>query len=204
MSNKANPKSNKKNKKNTPPSTSTPASGSVIIRPTTAAQRTLNNNIQADKEAARRLDTRLVSNDPILQTVSRASFALIILFAFLLLWRGHNAPGGGFIAGLMTVCALLLHRIATGKDAARRLKPTALIPLGVGTSFLTAFIPYVLGHPFLKTAYGYISTPLTGEFEWTSAMIFDIGVFLTVLGAGLSIAYALIEVNPLERVREDL
>ncbi len=140
--------------------------------------------------------------DPILVTTSRAAFALIMLFALLLLWRGHNAPGGGFIAGLMTVCALLLHRMATGEDALR-VPPLRLIPLGLALSFLTGLVPYLLGKPFLKTDYGYITTALTAEFEWATAMLFDIGVFLVVVGAGLSIAEALRDVNPTELVEAD-
>lgn len=144
-----------------------------------------------------------LGGDPILRTVSRAAFALIMLFALLLLWRGHNAPGGGFIAGLMTVCALILHRMSTGTDALRRIDPISLVPVGTALSFLTGLVPYLLGKPFLKTDFGYITTPLTGEFEWASAMIFDIGVYLVVIGAGLGIAYALMDVNPQERVQED-
>lgn len=142
------------------------------------------------------------SGDPIVQTTSRAAFALIMLFALLLLWRGHNAPGGGFIAGLMTVCALVLHRIATGQSALRT-PPALLFALGLGLSFLTSVVPYLLGKPFLKTAFGYITTPLTGEFEWASALPFDIGVFLVVIGAGMSLVEALIDVRPNERVEGD-
>lgn len=142
------------------------------------------------------------NGDPVIQTTSRAAFALIMLFALLLLWRGHNAPGGGFIAGLMTVCALILHRIATGKSALR-IDPVILIPIGLTLAFMTSLVPYLLGKPFLKTAYGYITTPLTGEFEWASAMLFDIGVFLVVVGAGAGMTYALIDVKPTERVEGD-
>lgn len=140
--------------------------------------------------------------DPVLIITSRAAFALIMLFAVLLLWRGHNAPGGGFIAGLMTVCALLLHRIATGSSALS-LPPMRLVPVGLALAFLTGLVPYLLGKPFLKTDYGYITTTLTGEFEWASAMLFDIGVFLVVVGAGLGLAEALIEVRPDEQVEGD-
>lgn len=143
-----------------------------------------------------------MANDPVLAVTSRAAFALIVLFALLLLWRGHNAPGGGFIAGLMMVCAMLLNRMATGQDALR-IPPMRLIPIGLAMSFVTGLVPYLLGKPFLKTDYGYITTALTGEFEWATAMIFDIGVFLVVLGAGLSIAGALREVQPTERVEGD-
>ncbi|AIZ44366.1 cation transporter [Deinococcus radiopugnans] len=144
----------------------------------------------------------LLINDPILKTISRAAFALVMLFALLLLWRGHNAPGGGFIAGLMTVCALILHRIANG-DSALRVDPVKFIPWGLALSFTTGLVPYLLGRPFLKSDFGYLTTALTGEFEWATALLFDLGVYLVVVGAGLSLAYALIEVEPSERVEGD-
>ena len=144
----------------------------------------------------------LLINDPILKTISRAAFALVILFALLLLWRGHNAPGGGFIAGLMTVCALILHRIANG-DSALRLDPVKFIPWGLALALTTGLVPYLLGRPFLKSDYGYITTALTGEFEWATALLFDLGVYLVVVGVGLALAYALIEVEPTERVEGD-
>ncbi|CAM3802599.1 MnhB domain-containing protein [Deinococcus frigens] len=144
----------------------------------------------------------LLINDPILKTISRAAFALVMLFALLLLWRGHNAPGGGFIAGLMTVGALILHRIANG-DSALRLDPVKFIPWGLALSLTTGLVPYLLGRSFLKSDYGYITTALTGEFEWATALLFDLGVYLVVVGAGLSLAYALIEVEPTELVEGD-
>lgn len=143
-----------------------------------------------------------LSGDPILRTVSRAAFALVMVFALLLLWRGHNAPGGGFIAGLMTACALILHRIATG-EAALRVNPAVLIPWGSALSFVTGLVPYLLGKPFLKTDFGYVTTALTGEFEWATAMLFDIGVFGVVVGSTMLIAESLIEVAPHERVEGD-
>lgn len=141
-------------------------------------------------------------NDPVLRTVSRAAFALIMLLAVLLLWRGHNAPGGGFIAGLMVVSALVLHRMANG-ESALHIEPVRLIPWGLALAFLTGLVPYLFGGPYLKTAFGYVTTALTGEFEWATALLFDLGVFVAVVGAGLHICYALIEVNPTQRVEGD-
>ncbi|KEF35584.1 cation transporter [Deinococcus sp. RL] len=143
-----------------------------------------------------------LTGDPILRSTSRAVFALVLLFAFLLLWRGHNAPGGGFIAGLMTASALLLHRIAYGSSALRT-DPVRLIPWGLALSFTTGLVPYLLGKPFLKSDYGYITTAITGEFEWATALIFDLGVFLIVVGGSLTIAYALTDVEPQETVEGD-
>ena len=97
-----------------------------------------------------------LSGDPILRTVSRAAFALIKIFALLLLWRGHNAPGGGFIAGLMTVCALILHRMSTGTDALRRIDPISLVPVGTALSFIRcddpSLVAQVLGSPVAESA----------------------------------------------------
>lgn len=141
-------------------------------------------------------------NDPVLRTVSRAVFALVMLFALLLLWRGHQLPGGGFIAGLMTVCALLLHRIAYG-ETALPIAPERLIPPGLMLSLLTAMVPYLFGKPFLKSDYGYLTTPMTGEFEWASAMLFDLGVYLTVVGGGLSLCKNLIDIRPTALTEDD-
>lgn len=142
------------------------------------------------------------ANDPILSSIARPAFALMMLLALLLLWRGHNLPGGGFIAGLLTVCALILQRIASGTSPIT-LEPLRLVPWGAGLAFATGLVPYLLGKPFLKSDYGYITTLLTGKFEWASALLFDFGVFLVVVGAALAITEALIEVKPQELTEDD-
>ena len=128
--------------------------------------------------------------DPVLRTVARAVFYLVIVFALHLLLRGHHLPGGGFIAGLTTAIAIILHRVAFDADPFAT-DPRRLIPAGLGLAALTGIVPMLLGYPFLKSAYGYVTTPLTGEFEWATAVAFDVGVFLTVVGATLTIVRVL-------------
>jgi multicomponent K+:H+ antiporter subunit A len=105
------------------------------------------------------------------------------LFLFL---RGHNLPGGGFIAGLVIAIALILQYAASGQEwAARRVKidfhgPTAL---GVLVAGLTGLASGLFGRPFLTSAYDYVSLPWIGEFEVASAIAFDLGVSLTVVGS---------------------
>ena len=112
-------------------------------------------------------------------------FVLIALGVHLFL-RGHNAPGGGFIAGLVIAVASLLLRMAVSRPLLS-FAPKALIPWGLLLAFLTGVVPMALGEPFLTSAFGYLEWPFIGEFEWATAVFFDTGVFLVVIGATLTI-----------------
>jgi multicomponent Na+:H+ antiporter subunit B len=141
------------------------------------------------------------NDDPILRTVARLAFYLVLVFAIHLLWRGHHWPGGGFIAGLMTAAGMILYRVAFGKQATR-LEPRTLLPWGLVVAALTGVGAMVLGFPFLTSDYGYITTPLTGEFEWATALVFDIGVFLVVVGMTNTVIYALAEAPNLTKPKD--
>ena len=143
-----------------------------------------------------------ISRDPIVNTVTLPAFALLMLLTLLMFWRGHQLPGGGFVGGALTVCALLLYRISE-HDTALRINFTRLIPVGLGIAFMTGLVPYLLNKGFLKSDYGYLTTFVTGEFEWASAMLFDLGVFLTVLGGAMTITEELIDINPSELTEDD-
>lgn len=143
-----------------------------------------------------------VVNDPILRTVAQPAFALMAMFTLLLFWRGHQLPGGGFSGGAMMVCALLLHRIATGQGAVE-FNFARLIPTGLAIAFVTGLVPFLVNGFFLQSDYGYLTTALTGKFEWATAMAFDLGVFLLVVGGGMTIAEELIDINPKETVEGD-
>jgi len=113
------------------------------------------------------------------------TFALMAIgFHFFL--RGHNAPGGGFIAGLVIAVAALLARMARGQRLLT-VAPRALIPSGLLLAAVTGVTPMLFGRAFLKSAYGYLEWPLVGEFEWATAVLFDAGVFLVVVGTTLTI-----------------
>lgn len=114
--------------------------------------------------------------------------ALVIsLYIFM---RGHNLPGGGFIAGLVTSLALIIQYIAVGQDKTEQLlgaKSGRLyeIWIGVGLSIagLTGVAAWFWSRPFLTSAHIHVSPPLIGEMHLASAALFDVGVYVTVVGA---------------------
>ncbi|HSH47320.1 MAG TPA: monovalent cation/H+ antiporter subunit A [Halomonas sp.] len=126
----------------------------------------------------------------ILTIISQALLPLAILVAVFILLRGHNAPGGGFIAGLVTAVALILLYIARGVDWAQKrldLQYQSIAIAGVALAALTGAGSWLFGYPFLTSAFGYLHIPLIGEIELATAMIFDLGVYLAVVGATLMI-----------------
>ncbi|MEN8280269.1 monovalent cation/H+ antiporter subunit A [Acinetobacter gerneri] len=114
--------------------------------------------------------------------------ALVIsLYIFL---RGHNYPGGGFVAGLITSVALIIQYIALGQDQAEQLlraKSGRLyeiwIGLGLVIAGLTGILAWFWGRPFLTSAHIYVEPPLLGKMHLASAAAFDLGVYATVVGA---------------------
>jgi len=109
--------------------------------------------------------------------------SLIAVYIFL---RGHNMPGGGFIAGLVFSIAMLMQYMASGYDWStqrRRLDEHLMIGAGVLIAAVTGLGSLAFGAPLFTGWFDYFTLPLVGEFELTSAMAFDIGVALTVVGA---------------------
>ncbi|MGE4315475.1 monovalent cation/H+ antiporter subunit A [Acinetobacter sp.] len=114
--------------------------------------------------------------------------ALVVsLYIFL---RGHNLPGGGFIAGLITSLALVIQYIALGQDQAEqmlRAKSGRLYEIWIGSGLsiagLTGLAAWFWGRPFLTSAHVHIAPPLLGDIHLASAALFDVGVYVTVVGA---------------------
>jgi multicomponent K+:H+ antiporter subunit A len=122
----------------------------------------------------------------ILTMVTRALLPLALLFSIYLLLRGHNLPGGGFIAGLMAAVVLIIQYVASGAawtEQRLRAKYRVLIGVGLLTAFLTGLGALFFGQPFLSATFTYLDWPVVGKFEVATAMFFDLGVFLTVIGA---------------------
>lgn len=126
----------------------------------------------------------------ILRTADRVLMPLLLLFAVFLLLRGHNQPGGGFVAGLVVSAAFALHAMAYGVDAARRallVAPSRLFGVGLLVALVSGLIAVFTGRPFL-TALWIIDPIAVG-----TPLLFDMGVFLVVTGVVLTMIFTLAE-----------
>ncbi|WP_157265635.1 monovalent cation/H+ antiporter subunit A [Azohydromonas aeria] len=127
-----------------------------------------------------------------LRLAARLVLPLALVVSVYLFWRGHNLPGGGFIAGLVTAVALVLQYMAQGQARAEALLGAAgggryvrVIALGLAIAGLTGLGALFLGHPFLTSAHGHPTVALLGELPLATAALFDLGVYITVVGATL-------------------
>ena len=132
---------------------------------------------------------RLWNDDPhpaIMQTLTRLLLPLMLLVAVFIFLRGHNLPGGGFIAGLIAAVALIVQYLANGIEwTSERLKLDMHWSIGFGLLIATAtgLVAMGIGYPFLTSTFTYLNWPVVGKFEVASAIAFDLGVFLVVVGA---------------------
>nr|WP_297399786.1 monovalent cation/H+ antiporter subunit A [uncultured Marinobacter sp.] len=123
-----------------------------------------------------------------LAQIARPMLPLALMVSAFIFLRGHNLPGGGFIAGLITSVALILQYIASGMiwtEHRISFRYHNVIGLGLLFATITGAGSLAFGYPFLTSTFGYITWPVVGKFEVASAMMFDLGVYLTVIGATL-------------------
>ena len=125
-----------------------------------------------------------------LRMASRFVLPFALATSAYLFWRGHNLPGGGFIAGLVTAAALVLQYVAGGQrdtDALFGARPARLftrcVAAGLALAAATGAGAFLFGRPFLTSAYAHPVLPLLGEAGLATAALFDLGVYLTVVGA---------------------
>ena len=115
---------------------------------------------------------------------------LALVVSVYIFMRGHNYAGGGFIAGLITSMALIIQYMALGQDQAEKMlkaKSGRLYEIWIGAGLsiagLTGIGAWFWTRPFLTSAHFYISPPLLGKIHLASAALFDLGVYITVVGA---------------------
>ena len=131
----------------------------------------------------------------ILQTAARLLMPLLLLFAVFLLLRGHNQPGGGFVAGLVVAASFVLYPIAFGVDAARRallVRPSTLLGVGLLVALVSGLPAVAAGHAFMTALW---TTVAAGSMAIAvgTPLVFDVGVFLAVIGVVLTIVFTLAE-----------
>lgn len=126
----------------------------------------------------------------IMASFVRLLLPLALLVSIYILLRGHNLPGGGFIAGLITAVALIMQYLANGVSWAQTrltVNMHTVISAGLLIATLTGLASWAFDHPFLTSTFGHLDWPVIGEFELASAMAFDLGVYLVVVGTTLLI-----------------
>jgi len=146
-----------------------------------------------NSRAGRRLTDRPVSPDdagdrhPLMMVIAtRVMMPIVLMVGVYIFLRGHNAPGGGFIAGLVVAIAFLMQYMASGfgwTSARQRVPYHGVIGAGVLIATLTGMGSWLADRPFLTSNFGYFQLPFTEEFELATAALFDLGIFLCVFGA---------------------
>jgi multicomponent Na+:H+ antiporter subunit B len=131
----------------------------------------------------------------ILQTAARLLMPLLLLFAVFLLLRGHNQPGGGFVGGLVVAASFVLYSIAFGVDTARRallVRPSTLLGVGLLVALVSGLPAVVAGHAFMTALWTTVGAG-TMAMAVGTPLVFDVGVFLAVIGVVLTIVFTLAE-----------
>lgn len=132
--------------------------------------------------------------DLILHTVSKLLVFIILTVAIFLFFAGHHSPGGGFVGGLVTACALLLLYMAFDAETVRQIVPVdfkVIACIGVIIAVTTGLLGLLNDEPFLSQSFGTVSLPLVGETELATAVLFDLGVYFAVLGTAIVITLSI-------------
>ena len=128
------------------------------------------------------------------EVIVRILFHSIIVVSLFLLFAGHNAPGGGFAGGLVAGMALVMRYIAGGRyelGAAAPADAGRLLGVGMTLAVACAVIPLFLGADPLTSAFFEATIPVIGHIEFVTSTIFDIGVYLVVVGLVLDVLRSL-------------
>ena len=128
---------------------------------------------------------------------SRLLLALGLFLAYLLFFRGHNLPGGGFIAGLLVALSIAIRALVVGVSQLERrvyFRPRTLMIFGWVLALGSAFPALLSGQEFMKGLwFGSSWVPFVGWTKWGTVVIFDLGVFFLVVGMVLRVVFSLLE-----------
>jgi multicomponent Na+:H+ antiporter subunit B len=134
------------------------------------------------------------TNDVILKTATQLVTFIIIIFSIYVFLAGHHNPGGGFIGGLMTAAAFILLGLAFDIETVRKIIPIdfkLITAIGLLIAVLTGVGAFIFDANFLSHTFDYFQLPLLGKTELATALLFDIGVYLVVIGVTLTIIFTI-------------
>ncbi|MBO1002199.1 Na(+)/H(+) antiporter subunit B [Pseudogracilibacillus auburnensis] len=135
-------------------------------------------------------------NEVILQSVSKIVVFIILTLALYLFFAGHNAPGGGFIGGLVLASSFVLMLLAFDIETVKKGIPVdfkLVAASGALIVLLSGLGATILGEPFLSQSFAYFDLPFYGEVELTTVTIFETGVALAVVGVVVTIILSISE-----------
>ncbi|MXO74972.1 monovalent cation/H+ antiporter subunit A [Altererythrobacter aerius] len=147
-----------------------------------------------ERDADRSVGETLTDSLFVPRVIMEWLFPVIMVFAFYLLLRGHDLPGGGFAGGITVAIALILQYMAMGTrrvEARLAVRPLAWIGIGLLVAVTTGAGAMVFGYPFLTSYFSYLDVPLIGQVPLASALLFDVGIFILVVGTTALILTAL-------------
>lgn len=136
------------------------------------------------------------ANTLILRTAALFLVPMQLLFSVFLLLRGHDEPGGGFIAGLVASGAVVLFLLSYGVSATRellRVDPRDFLGVGLLIGLASIVPSLVLGQPAMTAQWWAIPLPGGDYYKFSTPLIFDVGVYLTVIGSILTMVVGLSE-----------
>ncbi|TWT24412.1 Na(+)/H(+) antiporter subunit B [Planomicrobium sp. CPCC 101110] len=130
------------------------------------------------------------TNDVMLQTATKVVTFIILMFAVHIFFAGHYTPGGGFVGGLLTASAIVLLMLAFDIETVKKIIPfnyVMMTAIGLLLALATAGASIFFNVPFFTHAYDYFYLPLFGKTSLHSAALFDLGVYLVVVGVTMTI-----------------
>jgi multicomponent Na+:H+ antiporter subunit A len=130
----------------------------------------------------------------ILEVIVRILFHTIIIVSLYLLFAGHNLPGGGFAGGLVAGMALVMRYVAGGRYELGAAAPTdagRLLGTGMTIAVACAIVPLFFGAPPLTSTFFEADLPVLGHVEFVTSTLFDVGVYLVVIGLVLDVLRSL-------------